>query len=767
MIDPTSPDFSCPPDSPQRPRFSYAPADHQALPCVTIVTPFYNTGPVFHETARTVLQQSLQQWEWVIVNDGSTDPAALATLAQYRDVDPRIRVLDQAENRGLSATRNAGFRATRAPYIVQLDSDDLLEPTAIEKWLWFLESYPEFAFVKGYSVGFGAQEYLWEKGFHNGSAFLEDNLVAPTSAMRAWVPHAVGGYDEANRAGLEDWDFWLRCAHAGHWGGTIPEYLDWYRRRPTHKDRWTNWDKGERQAAFHVELRRKYAKLWESRFPEVQLRQPMPHDQVPDKLPWANQLRKERQRLLLIVPWLAVGGADKFNLDLLEQLSQRGWEITIATTLKGDHSWLARFARYTSDIFVLHHFLRLTDYPRFLRYLIASRQVDAVLMTHSEFAYLLLPYLRSHFPTLAMVDFCHIQEEDWKNGGYPHLAVKHQGLLTENVVSSGSLKAWMAERGADPRRISVCYTNVDIERWQPDADRRTAVRREIGAEDNLPVILYTARLCAQKQPQVFAAVMARLAHQGERFLTLVAGDGPEMASLHSLLKKSGLTTQVRLLGTVPNERVRDLLMAADVFFLPSRWEGIALAVYEAMACGLPVVTADVGGQRELVTPECGILVALGEEEAQVQTYTEVLAGLLRDAARRRTLGQAARRRVATRFTLKDMGERMQQIITAAQQQAQQHPVLAPSLGLGQMSATLAVEYVRLSDLADGLWWERQQAGLHPHLLDPQNDSWRTLAYFAIRRLCLPYYRTALGWGGRLLLPLKNGLKRALLEGGRS
>ena len=109
---------------------------------MTIVTPYYNTGAIFHDTARSVLRQSFQQWEWIIVNDGSTDPEALAILDSYRNTDTRIRVIDHEVNQGPSAGRNTAYRAARADYVVQLDTDNMLEPTAIEKWIWLLESYP-------------------------------------------------------------------------------------------------------------------------------------------------------------------------------------------------------------------------------------------------------------------------------------------------------------------------------------------------------------------------------------------------------------------------------------------------------------------------------------------------------------------------------------------------------------------------------------------------------------------------------------------------
>jgi len=403
MIDPARPDYTNTPVASGRPRYSYTPVDRSAPPCVTIVTPFYNAGAIFEETAYSVLRQSLQQWEWLIVNDGSTEPESLAILNAYRSRDPRIRVIDHGINVGLSAARNTGFQAARTPYVVQLDSDDLLEPTAVEKWGWFLESHPEWAFVKGYSVGFGAQEYLWAEGFSSGGAVLDDNLVNPTSAVRKAVHQAVGGYDEGLRDGFEDWDFWLRCASYGYWGGTVPEYLDWYRRRPAHSDRWANWDNGERQQAFQAGLRRRYARLWEGKFPKIQLRQFSPQEPVPEVLPWENGLRSPEPRLLLLLSSLSPGEVVSGSPEFLERLSGQGWAVSVSA-LQGDSSWLSRCARFTADVFIPPHFLRLADYPRFLHYLLRSRQVAVVLMAHAEGEDLLLPYLRAYFPEVRFVD---------------------------------------------------------------------------------------------------------------------------------------------------------------------------------------------------------------------------------------------------------------------------------------------------------------------------------------------------------------------------
>jgi hypothetical protein len=86
MIDPNRPDFEDKPSSSGRPYFAYTPAAERAHPYATIITPFYNTGSVFYETASSVFQQSLQQWEWLIINDGSSDPESRSILDEYTQI---------------------------------------------------------------------------------------------------------------------------------------------------------------------------------------------------------------------------------------------------------------------------------------------------------------------------------------------------------------------------------------------------------------------------------------------------------------------------------------------------------------------------------------------------------------------------------------------------------------------------------------------------------------------------------------------------------
>ncbi|MCL6540388.1 MAG: glycosyltransferase [Roseiflexus sp.] len=672
---------------------------------MSIITPFFNTRDVFHETARSVLGQSLQQWEWIIVNDGSTNEESLKVLDSYRTIDPRIRVIDLPENRGVSAARNIAIRSACSDFIFNIDSDDLIEPTAIEKHLWFLLSYPQFSFANSFIVGFGHQHYLWNSGFHDAERYLSENQSNPNGIFRRSLFFEVGFFEESTRLGLEDWEFWVKCANNGLWGGTIPEYLIWYRRRPDHSEKWPNWDKGRNQQFFREYLRKTYSKLWINGMIRVHKHNQSPYDVVSNDIPLENLLEGSRKRILMVVPWLELGGADKFNLDLLRELVlYHNFEVSIVTTLPSTHRWFHEFSRYTPDIFVLDHFLHTSDYPRFIRYLIRSRQIDTVMIANSEFGYLLLPYLRAYFPDVSFVDYLHMEEENWKNGGYPRLSLSNQSQLDLTVVSSCHLKRWMCDRGASSDHIFVCTTNIDPEEWNPQRYNRL-LRHELGVDRGKTIILYAGRLTEQKQPLLAARILLELKRRGLPFVCLIAGDGPLFDQLTGFVEKEGLT-EVRMLGAVGNERIRELMAVSDIFFLPSAHEGISLAIYEAMAMGLAIVGADVGGQAELVTPECGILVK--RDSSEFTNYVQALQSLITNPQKRQEMGRCARERICAYYRLDQMGLRMVELFELAHRRRETRSVVPVDPSLAHEIAIRAVEMVRLQNLADYLWVERDR-----------------------------------------------------------
>lgn len=713
MIDPANANYANEPGSPDAPEFGYAPTGGE--PQVSIVTPYFNARPEeFDRTARSVMRQSLAHFEWLIINDGTTDAASLENLDRWRHADPRVRVIDMAHNGGPSAARNRGYEEARCEYVFQLDADDLIEPTTIEKCLWHARTHPNAHFVNTWEVGFGVSEYLWRRGFQESHKFLEQCLVGAHMVLVRKQTHAdVGGYDESIRGGMEDWEFWLRCADHGYWGATLPEFLSWYRRRDNHAEAWENWDGGERQQAFGDGLRRRYAGLYANGMPRLKPRVAQRMASLPDAPPICNTLAKAKRRLLMIVPWMRMGGADKFNLDLVEQLTERGWEVTIISTLPGCDGWQPEFARFTPDIFPLASFCHPADYPLAMRYLIESRRPDAVMVTNSDAGYQFLPYLRSVCPKPAYVDYNHMEEMYWREGGHPRTGAAMSSQLDLCITASKHVREWMIERGTEADRVEVATINVEPNTWKPDGAARAKARASLDIDADVPVILYAGRLCEQKQPDVFALAVRELATRaafaGREFVCLVAGDGELRADLESDLDKFKLRDHVRMLGEVTSEQMVELMAASDIFFLPSRWEGIALVFYEAMASGVVVVGADVGGQSELVTPECGVLLPKaepGREQADEPVpYAQTLLRLISDRDYRESMASAARRRICESYTIEQMGDRLIELLdrAIALHDEAPRPSLAPEFA--HESALRAIDLMRMNTHSDRLWKE--------------------------------------------------------------
>jgi glycosyltransferase involved in cell wall biosynthesis len=713
---------------------------HAARPLLaSIITPYYNTGEVFRDTVKCVLAQTLRDFEWIIVDDGSTDPAAAGTLMdcekELRSKGVPVRVLRQGMNIGVSAARNAGMRAANNEFIMLLDSDDILEPTYIEKAYWYLTTHPECAFVGTHTVGFGAKNYTWKKGFHCNEKFLEENMIGANMMLRRSVALKVGGFDESRKTGLEDWDFWLKCANAGFWGGTIPEFLYRYRCRKTHTDRWSDYcDAGIEK--FRKEIPLRYPKLTSRNFPHPVHAWHMPHQPIDTEIPLIpEKTRDGRKRLFMIVPHFEMGGADKWNLDLITLLKAEGWEITLVATNKANNCWAKQFQAVTDDIHILHNYVPPADFSRCIRFLIENRRPDVVCVSNSQLGYALLPFLRACFPGIPFVDYVHMEEEYWRSGGYAMDSVRHRHSLALTGVASNHLKNWRAARGKAADSIRTVYINIDSSLWTGRPEAAPGRRAALGIPDGHKVVLYACRLEEQKQPDVFADTVELLLSGKKDVFFIIAGDGrfgERMARLQHRHPRN-----VKWLGAVGNDRVKEVLGIADVFFLPSKMEGIALTFYEAMAMGVIPVGADVGGQAELVTPDCGILIKPQPKDGQPASYAGELSRLLSDGGRTAAMKARARERVAGHFQLRRMGGAMLALFEEAAVRNRALPVMP--IGAAEAYAGEIVEQFRLSELADGLWAKPSEPSLNEQFrnsfISPKfSRAKRNILRFLMRRL---------------------------------
>ncbi len=204
-------------------------ATGQAPPRVSVVVPCFNLGAYIDEAVDSVLEQTFQDFEIIVVNDGSTDHATNERLNAFDR--PRTRVI-ATENRGLAAARNLGIAEARGRYICALDADDMLCPTYLEKAVRLLEADPSLSFVSSWLENFGEESWTWTQEHCDLPTLLNECTVCTAALVRTTALRAVGGYDEGMpEQGYEDWDLWIGLVERGYVGTIIPEVLFRYRRR--------------------------------------------------------------------------------------------------------------------------------------------------------------------------------------------------------------------------------------------------------------------------------------------------------------------------------------------------------------------------------------------------------------------------------------------------------------------------------------------------------------------------------------------------------
>lgn len=197
---------------------------------VSVIIPCFNLGEFLDEAVDSVLAQSCQDFEILIVDDGSTDEKTVRLLGDYQR--PKTKVW-RTPNRGLASARNFLIGHATGKYLCALDADDRLHPEYLAKAIAQCEADPSLAFVSAWVQEFGTHDGVWRQDRCDLPALLAEDTVMTAALVRRQIVVDAGGYDERMPAqGDEDWDLWIRIVKAGHRGTIIPEPLFFYRKRP-------------------------------------------------------------------------------------------------------------------------------------------------------------------------------------------------------------------------------------------------------------------------------------------------------------------------------------------------------------------------------------------------------------------------------------------------------------------------------------------------------------------------------------------------------
>lgn len=348
------------------------------------------------------------------------------------------------------------------------------------------------------------------------------------------------------------------------------------------------------------------------------------------------QSHRRPLKILHIDPERLWGGGERQVIGLLDYLSRSGHESHLLCHPDGA---LVREAR---KIGTKVHSLRLRNDldlgPVFsVRRLIRHESYDIVHF-HTKRAHAFSLWLGSAAPGKKRV-VTRRMDYPVRRGWYDRYLYNRR---VDGVIAiSEQIAALLVAGGVRREKIRVIHSGVD-----PEPFAAAAVSR---GDNRAPVIGTAAVLEERKGHRFLLEAAVELKRQGHRLKYRIAGDGSQREKLEQLAQSLGLLQEVEFLGFVSD--VPAFLSSIDIFVLPSLFEGLGVAVLEAMAAARPVVASDTGGLRELVVDgETGLLAAPGDSVSLARAISKLIA----ERERMRAMGANGRARVEKYFTMEKM-----------------------------------------------------------------------------------------------------------------
>ncbi len=683
-------------------------------PAVSVVIPVYNGAHLISASLESVFNQTFQDFEVLVVDDGSTD----GTRELLQTFEPQVRVFHQP-NGGASSARNHAIRQARGEFIAFLDGDDLWEPRKLELQVETLRAHPESGLCSTECVCFDEKRewplHLLANVPDAGMVFdllLVDHCVTTSAVMvRRACLDDVGCFDESLR-GAEDYNLFLRLAkkypfrflretlvksriHAGNLSANLAQMcrdeivnLDkidalypelrlprrklqagiWFRFGQYHFD---NHDFSNARVAFAESIRRaplrapSYIYFFASLLPGtprerardvVRIARARVGKAVSEQggLPQQKGGVAASPKTVVMVTWsLVAGGSETYALTLAKNLDKARFEPILCALDQGG-ALEAEIRHFKIPYRVMHRRGGL-QFRLMVRMFRLFRQTRARVVHTHHFNQLFYSLLGAKLVGARVIHTEH-SVEAFKRPRL-RLALRILSRFCHRVVVIGEdgARVLCEDVGIPDAKLEIIRAGVDLAAFN---ESKTEARREFGLKASAPVAAIVARLSSEKNHHNLLEAWAKVIQKVPGATLLVAGAGPEEAALRAQIERLELKDSVQLLGV--RRDVARVLAACNLFVLASDREGLPVSVLEAMAAARAVVATDVGDLGRVVQPEkTGLLVPPRDAEALAAALTALLSDLKRAAE----LGKAGKSAVAG-FGLAPMVEAHQKLYDA-------------------------------------------------------------------------------------------------------
>lgn len=647
---------------------------------VTVLMPVYNAAPFLREAIESILSQTFRDFEFLIINDGSTDQSREIILSFS---DSRIRLLDNPGNIGLIATLNRGIREARGKYIVRMDADDISLTSRLEKQVGAMKSDPgiavlasfvDFINTDGEVTGHWSTDREAVSENEIRSLMMKTNCIAhPSIMMRKEIAEKFLYHPK--RKGAEDWDLWMRLLAAGERIAKQPEVLLKYR---IHHGSITARDKNEDVLERRL-IRFKHRFLW-SQFGKLKLngfffgvkisllKNIMRHlvsnifpgwardcKRFLTSPPWTviRQRRKFRELLetntgrhYFIFPYMHVGGAEKVHAAIVETVSDQK-PVVIFSGFSENNKFLTRFTQHATVIDAAHYInypLTRTRAKRLLAEKLNSKR-SVIFGSNAGFFYDIIPMLKKD---VTVIDLIHAFKYQ------PGANLAHRKLLP--LASRLDRRIFVSEAARlefdkfsfhnnIPRALRnrlVLITNaVDV-----------PVQVSVEMHEH-PGIMWVGRRSPEKRFGLFILIGMMLTEKYPgKFRSSVVG-------------VSDVEGDIQSYGEIfDDQEMQKIYRKNDFLLLTSSREGFPMVIMEAMSQGLVVISTPVGDVPNRIDASTGIVLSSTEESLVAKEALEAIETLVADQKRMQSMRRNAHQYAVENYSFERFRKEYRELLEA-------------------------------------------------------------------------------------------------------
>ena len=616
-------------------------------PHITVLMPAYNAAEFLREAIDSVLAQTLREFEFLIIDDGSTDHTA-AIIGSY--TDPRIRLIQQERNKGLVNTLNAGIREARGLYIARMDADDIMHPDRLLEQYNYLEEHTEIAVVGSYVEFINVESAVTGSWGTDRSATTEAEirdmmprtncLAHPSVMMRTGIAQELG-YSGKH----EDWSLWLRMLSRGHRITKLPKPLLEYR---VHSSSYmgamkqtTSLEKRLLQSRCGIlksEWRKLHFSTFQIRIMYAQMRTLARYFINTIALPFMRGakrlftyspvalLRERNQLVRTLAAWegrhlftfsyLNTGGAEQVHAEIVSTVRNEDPLIIFTgfSANTGSKKQFAAVGKVLEIPRILHHPFTSTWARNRIVEALNSKATPVLFGANTEHFFHWLPFLKHGTHAIQLIHAFLYQP----NGNRKHRSwLWLYDRIEKYVFISQQAKNEFALLLRAEHIPSREYNKLMFISNAVDHFGSVAVHQKIG-------LLFVGRNSPEKRIHLFLELADRLhgSHPGQFRFTVV---GVEKMNGHSHIDFKGLVTEKAEMNVI--------YAAHEILVVTSDREGFPLVIMEAMAHGLVVLSTPVGDVPNRLDPSFACITSTVASSVVVNELYDLSISFLTDRER--------------------------------------------------------------------------------------------------------------------------------------